>query len=132
MLHHISFAVRDLHASGSFYDAVLGALGQRRVFENDSAIGYGVEDGKDKFCLKLRPESVVPGPGFHLAFRAASRAAVEAFHRAGIAAGGTDNGAPGLRPHYGPHYYACFLIDPDGHQVEAVINDEGAGRGDIE
>ncbi len=103
---------------------MLGALGYRRVFEDETAIGYGVEDGKDKFCLKLRPDSAPPGPGFHLAFRAASRVAVDAFHRAGMAAGGTDNGAPGLRPHYGPHYYACFLIDPDGHRVEAVINED--------
>lgn len=131
MLHHISFAVRDLLASGTFYDAVLGALGYRRVFEDATAIGYGVEDGQDKFCLKLRPNSVVPGPGFHLAFAATNTGEVDAFYRAGIAAGGTDNGAPGHRPHYGPHYYACFLIDPDGHQVEAVINDAGAGRSDI-
>lgn len=123
MLHHISFAVRNLHASGRFYDAVLGALGYRRVFEDATAIGYGVEDGKDKFCLKLRPDAVAPGAGFHLAFRARSQRDVDAFHRSGVAAGGTDNGAPGPRPHYGPHYYAGFLLDPDGHRIEAVINE---------
>lgn len=122
MLHHLSFPVADLVRSGVFYDATLGALGFRRVFEDHTAIGYGVEDGKDKFCLKLRPHAVAPGPGFHLAFAAASRRAVDSFHADGMTAGGRDNGLPGLRPHYGPHYYAAFLVDPDGHHVEAVIN----------
>lgn len=122
MLHHLSIAVADLQKAGAFYDAALGALGYRRVFEDDTAIGYGVEDGEDKLCLKLRPGSVVPGPGFHLAFAAPSRAAVDRFHAAALAVAGADNGQPGLRPDYGPHYYAAFLIDPDGHAIEAVIN----------
>ena len=122
MLHHVSFAVSDLRAAGLFYDATLGALGYRRVFADETAIGYGVEDGKDKFCLKLRPESAPPSPGFHLAFAAPSRSAVDQFHSGGLAAGGKNNGAPGLRPNYGRHYYAGFLIDPDGHNIEAVIN----------
>ena len=122
MLHHISLAVADLAVAGAFYDAALGALGYRRVFDVDTAIGYGVEDGNDKLCLKLMPSPRVPGPGFHVAFSAASRDAVDRFHAAGLAAGGTDNGPAGLRPHYGEHYYAAFLIDPDGHHVEAVIN----------
>jgi len=122
MLHHISFGVRDLALSGVFYDAVLGALGYRRVFEDDTAIGYGVEDDKDLLCLKLRPEASAPGDGFHLALRAPSRAAAAAFHAAGMRAGGADNGEPGLREDYGDHYYAAFLVDPDGHRIEAVIN----------
>ena len=122
MLHHISFAVADLAVAGAFYDAALGALGYRRVFEDKTAIGYGLEDGQDKLCLKLRPASVRPGPGFHLAFAAPSRAAVNAFHLRALGAGGTDNGAPGLRPRYGEHYYAGFVVNPDGHAIEAVIN----------
>ena len=122
MLHHISLGVRDLALAARFYDAALGALGFRRVFEDDDAIGYGVEDDKDLLCLKLRPDAEAPGPGFHLAFTASSRLAVDACHAAGLAAGGHDNGAPGLRPDYGHHYYAGFLIDPDGHHIEAVIN----------
>ncbi len=122
MLHHISFAVADLRKAGAFYDAALGALGYRRVFEDETAIGYGIEDGKDKFCLKLRPSFAAPGPGFHLAFAAPSRSAVDWFHAAALAVAGADNGMPGLRPDYGPHYYAAFLIDPDGHRIEAVIN----------
>lgn len=121
MLHHISFAVADLNVAGAFYDAALGALGFRRVYEDDSAIGYGIEDGKDKFCLKLQPNAIKPGAGFHLAFSASSRNAVDLFHAA-LCVGGVDNGAPGLRQHYGLHYYAAFLIDPDGHHIEAVIN----------
>jgi len=63
-----------------------------------------------------------PGPGFHLAFRAPSRAAVDRFHAAALAAGGASDGAPGPRPDYGPTYYAAFVIDPDGHKLEAVYN----------
>lgn len=122
MLHHISFAVSDLERAGAFYDATLAALGYRRVFEDTSAIGYGVEDGKDKFCIKLRETAKSPSPGFHLAFAAPSREAVHAFHSAALAAGGTSNGPPGPRPNYGPSYYAAFVIDPDGYRVEAVIN----------
>ena len=122
MLHHISLGVRDLALAARFYDAALGALGFRRVFEDDCAIGYGLEDDKDLLCLKLRPDAAAPGPGFHLAFAAPSRLAVDACHAAALPAGGRDNGAPGLRPDYGPHYYACFLVDPDGHHIEAVIN----------
>lgn len=122
MLHHISFGVHDLALAGAFYDAALGSLGYRRVFEDQTAIGYGLVDGKDLFCLKLRPDAAAPGPGFHLAFAAPSRAAVQAFHAAALRVGGQDEGAPGLRPHYGPHYYAAFLRDPDGHRIEVVIN----------
>ena len=121
MIHHLSLGVRDLHASARFYDAVLGALGVRRVFEDDDAIGYGLENDEDILCLKLRPDAAAPGPGFHLAFTAARRAAVDAFHAAGLAAGGADNGGPGLRADYGAHYYAAFLVDPDGHRVEALV-----------
>lgn len=122
MLHHISFGVRDLALAGAFYDAALGALGFRRVFEDDDAIGYGLEDDKDLLCLKLRPDATPPGAGFHMAFSAPSRAAVDAFHADALRIGGRDNGAPGLRLDYGDHYYAAFLVDPDGHRIEAVIN----------
>jgi catechol 2,3-dioxygenase-like lactoylglutathione lyase family enzyme len=128
MLHHISFGVRDLALSGAFYDAALGALGFRRVFEDDEVIGYGVEDDKDLLCLKLRPDATPPGDGFHMAFSASTRAAVDAFHAAALRVGGSDNGGPGLRPDYGDHYYAAFVVDPDGHRIEAVINNN-PGRG---
>lgn len=122
MLHHISLGVRDIAHSSAFYDAALGALGFRRVFEDETAVGYGLVDGQDLLCLKLRTEAVPPGPGFHLAFSAPSRPAVDAFHSAALRIGGHDNGAPGLRPDYGDNYYVAFLVDPDGHRIEAVIN----------
>lgn len=123
MLHHLSFSVSDLERSAEFYDAVLSALGYIRAFSAATAIGWGLEAGKDKFAIKAAQEQVVaPVLGFHVAFRAPSRAAVDAFHAAALAHGATDNGAPGLRPHYGPHYYAAFVLDPDGYRIEAVIN----------
>jgi catechol 2,3-dioxygenase-like lactoylglutathione lyase family enzyme len=123
MLHHISFGVTDLQRSAAFYDAALAALGYVRVWADDTAVGYGHPGGGDKFAIKLRTEGAVPpGPGFHLAFAALTREAVAAFHGAALAHGGRDNGAAGLRPDYGPNYYAAFVIDPDGYQVEAVIN----------
>lgn len=127
MLHHISLGVRDLVVAGRFYDAALNALGYRRVFEDDTAIGYGLIDDQDLLCLKLRDDASAPGAGFHLAFAAASREAVDAFHLAAVQAGGSDNGSAGLRPDYGADYYAAFVIDPDGHRIEAVVNSvEGA------
>ncbi len=122
MLHHLSLPVADLTRTRAFYDATLGALGYRCVFANDEAIGYGVEDDRDKLAL-MQSTSGATGPGFHLAFRAPSHDAVDRFHAAALAHGGTDNGAPDLRPHYGPHYYAAFVLDPDGHRLEAVCKD---------
>ena len=122
MIHHVSLGVRDLELAGAFYDAALGALGFRRVFEDDTAIGYGMVEDNDVLCLKLRAGAAPPGEGSHLAFSAPSRAAVDAFHAAALGCGGRENGAPGLRPDYGCNYYAGFVIDPDGHRIEAVIN----------
>jgi len=122
MLHHISLGVADLERSARFYDAVLSVLGYTRVWTDASAVGYGVKGGGDKFAIKQREGSVAPGPGSHLAFAAPSREAVDAFHTLALQNGGEDNGPPGLRPHYGPNYYAAFVIDPDGHRIEAVIN----------
>lgn len=129
MIHHLSLGVRDLERSARFYDSVLGALGFRRVFEDDTAIGYGLVDDEDLLCLKVRGDAAPPGAGFHLAFSAPSRAAVRAFHAAGRDQGGQDNGEAGLRQDYGDHYYAAFLIDPDGHRIEAIIKGEDACAG---
>jgi catechol 2,3-dioxygenase-like lactoylglutathione lyase family enzyme len=123
MLHHVSFAVRDLDRAGAFYDAVLAPLGFTRVWATPTGIGYGRAGGGDKLALKLTREGIaVPGPGFHLAFAAESRVAVDQFHAAALRHGGSDNGTPGPRERYGPHYYAAFVIDPDGYRIEAVIN----------
>lgn len=123
MIHHVSLGVRDIFLSGAFYNAALGALGFRRVFEDTTAVGYGLIDGNDLLCLKLRAGTALPGPGFHLAFAAPSRIAVDTFHTSALRGGGSDNGTPGLRPEYRENYYAAFLVDPDGHRIEAVLNE---------
>jgi catechol 2,3-dioxygenase-like lactoylglutathione lyase family enzyme len=120
MIHHVSHRVRNLSLSSAFYDAALGALGFRRVFEDDTAVGYGLVDEEDILCLKLSPAALPPGSGFHLAFDASSQAAVDMFHSSALNVGGKCNDKPGLRPEYGPSYYAAFLLDPDGHRIEAV------------
>lgn len=129
MLHHVSLGVSDIGRSAAFYDAALAPLGYGRVWEDlepghaDQAVGYGIPGGGDKLAIKLRGKGQrPPGSGFHLAFAAPDRLSVSRFHHAALAHGGRDNGAPGLRPHYGPHYYAAFVIDPDGHHIEAVFN----------
>ena len=127
MLHHVSFGVSQIERSAAFYDAVLAPLGYVRVWEDlshgdpDQAVGYGLPGSGDKFAIKLKTLSAQPpGPGFHLAFASPDRQAVIAFHEAALAHGGLDNGAPGLRPHYGSNYFAAFVIDPDGHRIEAI------------
>lgn len=122
MLHHLSFAVRDLARSAAFYDAVFRPLGYVRVWADDTAVGYGYAGGGDKFAIKLRTENQgIPGDGFHAAFAAPSREAVHEFYEAAMAHGGQDNGAPELCVDYGPDYYAAFVLDPDGYRIEAVI-----------
>ena len=123
MLHHLSLAVTDIARSDRFYNAALTALGYIRVWSYDNAVGYGAVGGGDKFAIKLSRGPVVPADGgFHIAFAAPDRAAVARFHSEALAHGGMDNGPAGLRPHYGENYYAAFVIDPDGYQVEAVID----------
>ena len=120
ILGHISFGVADLERTGRFYDAVLKPLGWPRAWTTPRGIGFGVA-GQGELALFLKgAEARPPGPGFHLAFNAPDRAAVDAFHAAAIAAGGRDAGPPGLRSHYSPTYYAAFVVDPDGHKLEAV------------
>jgi catechol 2,3-dioxygenase-like lactoylglutathione lyase family enzyme len=123
MLHHLSLPVTDIARSARFYNATLSALGYIRVWAHEHGVGYGSPGGGDKFAIKLSQVPVgPPGPGFHVAFAAASREVVANFHAAGIENGGKDNGPAGRCPHYGENYYAAFVMDPDGYQVEAVIN----------
>ena len=122
MLHHASLPVADLERAAALYDAALSALGYRRVCEGPGFAGYGVEDGKGKLALKQTQPSEPAGPGSHIALAAPSREAVDAFHAAALRHGASDNGGPGLRPQYGSNYYAAFIIDLDGHRIEAVHN----------
>jgi len=127
VLGHLSFGVSDLARAIVFYDAALAPLGLRRVWTKPDAAGYGPSGGGDLLALKKQSSPVKPpGPGFHLAFNAASQAAVDAFHARALGAGGTDNGRPGLRSYYGPAYYAAFVIDPDGYAIEAVCQQKSA------
>jgi catechol 2,3-dioxygenase-like lactoylglutathione lyase family enzyme len=126
VVHHLSFAVADLPRAAAFYDATLSSLGYTRVWADETAVGYGLPGGGDKFAIKFRPgEVVVPGEGFHVAFAAPSRRAIETFYKAALEHGGRDNGGSGLHPEYGDDYYAAFVFDPDGHRIEAVINEKG-------
>ncbi len=122
MLDHISFGVGNLARAARFYDAALLPLGIVRVWTVATAVGYGEPGQGDRLALKERVDAVRPGPGFHVAFAAPDEVAVDAFYAAALSFGGTDAGPPGLRPHYGQHYYAAFVIDPDGHRVEAVFH----------
>ncbi|HEY9027928.1 MAG TPA: VOC family protein [Burkholderiaceae bacterium] len=119
MFDHVVFGVRDYAASKSFYLQAFAPIGMKMIAEN--ALGVEMSaDGQTSLCLfetKEKPAHL------HLALRAANRGQVDAFHRAALAAGGTDNGGPGLRPKYHANYYAAFVIDPDGHNVELVCHE---------
>jgi catechol 2,3-dioxygenase-like lactoylglutathione lyase family enzyme len=120
MFDHIGLKVRDLEASIAFYRQALAPLGHELCSQGEGHAGFG-PGGAAALWLYEAGEPI--GPGTHVAFRAPHLAAVQRFHADGIRAGGRDNGAPGLRPDYSPDYYAAFLLDPDGHNVEAVCID---------
>ena len=120
MIDHTGVAVSDLAKSKAFYRAALAPLGYARpdgVRAMSSASAW--RPSPISGSARARPANVPP---VHVAFRAESRAQVDAFHKAAMAAGGRDNGPPGLRPHYHANYYGAFVLDPDGHNVEAVCH----------
>jgi catechol 2,3-dioxygenase-like lactoylglutathione lyase family enzyme len=117
MLDHVTIGVTDLERTKAFYDDALKPLGIERLYaEGTTFAGYGL-NRKAFFWIGSRDAVLT---GVHIAFAAKDRATVDAFHAAAISAGGRDNGPPGLRPRYHQHYYGAFIIDPDGHNVEAV------------
>jgi len=124
MIDHMGFAVSDYARAKAFYLTALAPLGYGLIMEvqqteNDSpAAGFGA-DGKPDFWIGGEGGLNLP---VHVAFVAKDRGVVDAFYRAAMAAGGKDNGGPGLRPHYHPNYYAAFVLDPDGHNIEAVCH----------
>jgi len=120
LIDHLQLVVRDLSAARTFYDAVLGVL---NIPVNGTGDGFF---WADELVVSTADSEAAQGAltgRVHLAFQAPSRDAVDAFYRAALAHGGTDYGAPGLRP-YHPGYYAAFVLDPDGNNVEAVHHGE--------
>jgi catechol 2,3-dioxygenase-like lactoylglutathione lyase family enzyme len=126
MIDHMGITVSDMEKSKAFYSEALSVLGYVLCKNGPRAVSFGVRQGQGKsadpggdFWLS---QGTPVTPRVHFAFYAASRADVDAFFAAAIAAGGGENGAPGLRAHYHPHYYAAFVFDPDGYNIEAVCH----------
>ena len=117
MFDHIGIKVGNLDASVRFYTAALAPLGYVLCSKDENGAGFGP---KGEPALWLYLHKGLQGIGTHIAFRAPDHAAIKDFHAAGLKAGGRDNGAAGPRADYSPSYYAAFLIDPDGNNVEAV------------
>lgn len=118
MIDHIGLTVADIAKSKPFYRAALAPLGYAVLMEWDQHAGFGIAPKPDFWIGQGAPNM----PPIHVAIRAETRTQVDAFHAAAIAAGGRDNGAPGLRPHYHQHYYGAFVLDFDGHNIEAVCH----------
>lgn len=132
MIDHLGISARDFVSSRQFYEAALTPLGVAKMMEvapeesgGYHGIGYG-KNGKPFFWLSNDFHKIATdgarGTGIHIAFAADDRAAVDAFYAAAIRHGGRDNGPPGIRAHYHPTYYAAFVLDPDGFNVEAVCH----------
>jgi len=120
MLDHAGFAVSDYRSSKEFYEKTLAPLGITLMMEpSGRAAGFG-RNGRPFFWIEAQGQPV--RGRLHVAFLADDRASVDRFHAAALAAGATDNGAPGTREVYHPHYYGAYVLDPDGHNIEAVCH----------
>ncbi|KAF0815448.1 hypothetical protein IGB42_00529 [Andreprevotia sp. IGB-42] len=126
MIDHTGVAVSDFARSKAFYTQALAPLGYALLAEFPAAVtgsvdvaGFGEPPKPDFWIHRGTPNN----PPIHVAIRAGSRAQVDAFHQAALAAGGRDNGKPGIRAHYHPDYYGAYVLDPDGHNIEAVCHD---------
>jgi catechol 2,3-dioxygenase-like lactoylglutathione lyase family enzyme len=117
MIDHAAVNVTDLEAGKRFYGEALNPLGYSLQFEVDDFLGFGDADMPNFGVVRRDPVGVG-----HVAFRAPDRAAVDAFYEAAMAAGGRDNGAPGVREHYHANYYAAYVRDADGNNIEAVCH----------
>jgi catechol 2,3-dioxygenase-like lactoylglutathione lyase family enzyme len=122
IVDHIGWQVDDYDRAVKFYNAALKPLGWKKmrefVYPGGKTAGYGTK-GKPYLWLSSGAKT---GPRIHVALGTDSRAAVDAFYKAAMKAGGTDNGPPGTRAEYHPTYYAAFVLDPDGHNLEAVTH----------
>jgi catechol 2,3-dioxygenase-like lactoylglutathione lyase family enzyme len=117
MYDHIGLRVQDIKAAARFYESTLAPLGFVAGSSGEGYAGFGPNDAP---ALWLHAHKGGKGTGVHVCFSAPSRSAVDQFHAAGLKAGARDNGKPGLRTDYSPKYYAAFLIDLDGNNIEAV------------
>ena len=118
MIDHVGLRTTQLEAMIVFYEAALAPLGYTKMFEYDGAVGLG-RDGNPDLWIGRDNKA---GSNIHLALSVQSRAIVDEFYKAALAAGGKDNGGPGLRPEYTPTYYAAFVLDPDGNNLELVCH----------
>jgi catechol 2,3-dioxygenase-like lactoylglutathione lyase family enzyme len=129
ILDHIEFAVSDAEASRHFYERALAPLNIVRIItvghERTRTGGTRHGFGRDDYPTLWIHDNESPGAGTHIAFAAQSRTFVDAFHKAALEAGGSDNGPPGIRTHYHAHYYAAYVLDPDGVNVEVVCQRPG-------
>lgn len=132
MIDHTGLIVSDFERARRWYEAALAPLGYRLLMAFPASVtgrtdvaGFGeAATGRPDFWISgATPDRPVNRPALHVAFHAADRPTVDAFHRAALEAGGRDNGAPGPRPQYHPDYYGAFVLDPDGHNIEAVCRD---------
>ncbi len=137
MIDHVGFSVSDYTRAKTFYEKALAPLGYALIAEvgpphsEQPAAGFG-SGGKPDLWIGEAPSHAYPASGggiasgpLHIAILAKDRAAVDGFHRTALAARGKDNGPPGLRPHYHANYYGAFVLDPDGHNIEAVCHAPG-------
>jgi catechol 2,3-dioxygenase-like lactoylglutathione lyase family enzyme len=122
MIDHIGLNVKNIEASVRFYQAALAGLGCVLCSRDETSAGFGPPGEPSLWLYATKEAGARPA---HVAFKAADRAAVDKFHGGGLGAGGRDNGKPGLRADYSPTYYAAFLFDPDGNNVEAVCLRQG-------
>lgn len=125
MIDHTGVSVSDFARSKAFYSKTLSAIGYALLMEFPASVtghadvaGFGEPPKADFWVSQGTPNH----PPMHVAFRVSSRAQVDAFYQAAMAAGARDNGAPGVRPHYHEHYYGAFVLDLDGHNIEAVCH----------
>lgn len=124
MIDHVLIRVSDVETSKRFYEQIFVPLGYAVAF-GEAGNFWSFNIGEGLFEIQQAELDALPITPVHIAFRVKDRGVVEAFHKAGLAAGGRDNGIPGLRPVYAAHYYASFILDPDGHNIEAMIDPIG-------
>ena len=135
MIDHTGLAMSDPVRSRRFYEQALAPLGYKLIMEVPTeftrgvvVLGFGVPPKPDFWLHQATPNE----PRIHIAFRAENHAEVDAFYTAALAAGGKDNGPPGPRPMYHKDYYGAFVLDPDGHNIEAVCHSAPPSLGDSE